>query len=456
MTNDPERRFAGIGPDQPAPIAAGTSDAKVDVLAPARPISLVGRIAGSSSRRLLLGGAALFIVLSIVRVITGADELTAPGTVSATLRLSIPLLLAGLAGLWAERVGIINIGIEGMMILGTWFGAYGAWKFGPWTGILLGLAGGALGGLVHAVATVRFNVDHVISGVAINILALGFTQYLSEIFFNGQPGGGVSKSPPQSGAIETLTMPWLAGGAVGGTPTADLLGSLYRQKIPVISDLAGVARGVLTELSWASIVALALVPLTVFVLWRTSFGLRLRSSGEAPAAAESLGVKVIRLRYVAMAISGALAGFGGAFLSIVASSAYREGQTANRGYIGLAIMIFGNWRPGGLLGGASLFGFTDALQLLGSGAIPALFLFVAIVLVLIALLQFRRKRTGAAVGAVVTGAGFLVLYLTVDALSSDLVTITPYVVTLLVLAVASQRLRPPAHAGLPYRSGDSH
>jgi simple sugar transport system permease protein len=199
-----------------------------------------------------------------------------------------------------------------------------------------------------------------------------------------------------------------------------------------------------------------LVPLSAFVLWRTAFGLRLRSSGEAPAAAESLGVKVIRLRYVAMAISGALAGFAGAFLSIVASSAYREGQTANRGFIGLAIMIFGNWRPGGLLGGASLFGFTDALQLLGKSAIPSLFLFVAIVLALIAILQLRRKRTIAAFGAFGSGVGFFVLWLTIDSLPSDLVTITPYVVTLLVLAVASQRLRPPAHAGLPYRSGDSH
>jgi ABC-type uncharacterized transport system permease subunit len=159
---------------------------------------------------------------------------------------------------------------------------------------------------------------------------------------------------------------------------------------------------------------------------------------------------------VAMAISGGLAGFGGAFLSIVASSAYREGQTANRGYIGLAIMIFGNWRPTGLLGGASLFGFTDALQLLGSSAIPALFLFVAFLLAMVTLLQIRRKKLTAAVIAFVCAVGFLALYLTVDALTADLVTITPYVVTLLVLAVASQRLRPPAHAGLPYRSGDNH
>ncbi len=448
MTLDPERSTAGIGPDQLSPVATASSAAA--------PVGRGRRFITSGPGRLVLAGAVLFVVLSIVRVITGADELTAPGTVSATLRLSIPLLLAGLAGLWAERVGIVNIGIEGMMILGTWFGAYGAWKFGPWTGILFGIAGGALGGLIHALATVRFNVDHVISGVAINILALGSTQYLSEIFFNGRPGGGVSKSPPQQGSIESLTAPYLAGGAIGGRPTADLLGSIHATRIPVISDGAGVLRGVLTDLSWATVVALLLVPLTAFVLWRTAFGLRLRSSGEAPAAAESLGVKVIRLRYLAMSVSGGLAGFGGAFLAIVASSAYREGQTANRGYIGLAIMIFGNWRPTGLLGGASLFGFTDALQLLGRNAIPALFLFVAIVLVLLAGLQLRRGRRAAAAVAAGCGVAFLVLWLTVDSLTSDLVTITPYVVTLLVLAVASQRLRPPAHAGLPYRSGDSH
>ncbi len=448
MSLDPQRGGSGIGPDQLAQ--------HQKVAAAAAPRRFAGRRGGvtGSPGRLVLAGLGLFVLLSIVRVIAGADELTAPGTVSATLRLSIPLLLAGLAGLWAERVGIVNIGIEGMMILGTWFGAYGAWMFGPWTGIVSGIAGGALGGLLHALATVRFNVDHVISGVAINILAVGFTQFLSEIFFNGQPGGGISKSPPQIGAIESLTMPWLAGGSIGGTPTADLLGSLYNRRIPILSDLAGVLRGVLTELSWASVLAISLVPITAFVLWRTAFGLRLRSSGEAPSAAQSLGVRVIRLRYTAMAISGGLAGFGGAFLSIVASSAYREGQTANRGYIGLAIMIFGNWRPAGLLGGASLFGFTDALQLLGAGAIPALFLFVAVLLVLIGGWQLYRRRLIAAGGALVGGVGMLVLYATVDRLTSDLVGITPYVVTLLVLAAASQRLRPPAHAGLPYRPGD--
>jgi general nucleoside transport system permease protein len=278
------------------------------------------------------------------------------------------------------------------------------------------------------------------------------TQYLSVIFFDGNPGGGVAKSPPQSSSIQSFTMPLLA----GGSDTPDWLGSLYQKKIPIISDLAGVLRGVLTDLSMATVIAILLVPLTAYILWRTKFGLRLRSSGEAPAAAESLGVKIIRLRYVAMAISGGLAGFGGAFLAIVASSAYQEGQTANRGYIGLAIMIFGNWRPGGLLGGASLFGYTDALQLTAAKAIPSLLLFVAVLLVVAAFVQMRRRRPVAAVIALVVAFGCSLVYFTVDQLPNDLVKISPYLVTLVVLAAASQRLRPPAHAGLPYRSGDNH
>ena len=453
MTQDPLRTDSGIGPDQLKQTAAASPDAAVDV--PTGTGSFASGFATSPWKWPIIA-AGLLVILSLVRVITGADDLTASGTVSTTLRLSIPLLLAGLAGLWAERVGVVNIGIEGMMILGTWFGGFGAWKFGPWTGILLGVLGGAIGGLVHAVATVRFNVDHVISGVALNILAAGITQYLSAIFFDGVPGGGLSKSPPQLDAINTVTLPILAGGDLFGWKSPDLLGWLDTKNWAVVSDFAGILRGLMVGVSWATIVAVLLVPLTAFLLWRTQFGLRLRSSGEAPAAAESLGVKVIRLRYQALAISGGLAGFGGAFLAVVASGAYRENQTGGRGYIGLATMIFGNWRPAGLLGGASLFGFTDALQLLGSKSIPALFLFVAVVLVLVAALQLRRKRIGAAVGALIAGVGFGIIYLTVDAIPTDLVTSTPYVVTLLVLAAASQRLRPPAHAGLPYRSGESH
>ncbi|AZI58583.1 ABC transporter permease [Nakamurella antarctica] len=406
--------------------------------------------------RLVIIGVALLVLLSLVRAITGANGLTSSSTVEATLRLAVPLLLAGLAGLWAERVGIVNIGIEGMMILGTFAGGFGAWKFGPWMGLAFGIVGGIIGGLIHALATIRFNVDHVISGVALNILALGVTQYLAAVTFKDAPGGGVSKSPPRSSAIDTLSMPVLAGGKPFGWESPDLLGSLEDKHWFLLSDIAGIARGLMFEVSLATIVAIVLVPITAYLLWRTKFGLRLRSSGEAPSAAESLGVKVIRLRYQAMVVSGGLAGLGGAFLAVVASSAYQEGQTANRGYIGLAIMIFGNWRPVGLLGGAGLFGYTDSLQLLSADSIPALFLFVTALLFGLAIMQFRRKRPLVAVATLIVAAGFLLANLTVTKLPTDLVTMSPYVVTLLVLAAASQRLRPPAHAGLPYRSGEDH
>ncbi|MCU1380134.1 MAG: putative simple sugar transporter permease protein, partial [Acidimicrobiales bacterium] len=122
--------------------------------------------------------AGAVILLAVVRVLTGANDLTSAGTFSAALRLAVPIALVALGGVFCERAGVVNIGLEGMMILGTWFGAYGGVRFGPWWGVALGILGGALGGLLHAVATVTFNVDHVVSGVAINILGLAVARYL--------------------------------------------------------------------------------------------------------------------------------------------------------------------------------------------------------------------------------------------------------------------------------------
>src|SRR6185312_14090265 len=119
----------------------------------------------------LLGISGLLVLVSIVRLVTGANDITSSGTTGAALRLAVPIGLAGLGGLWAERAGVVNIGLEGQMILGTWFGAWGSLQFGPWIGLLVGIAGGAVGGLLHALATVTFGVDHIISGVAITLLA---------------------------------------------------------------------------------------------------------------------------------------------------------------------------------------------------------------------------------------------------------------------------------------------
>jgi simple sugar transport system permease protein len=211
---------------------------------------------------------------------------------------------------------------------------------------------------------------------------------------------------------------------------------------------------VFTNLSPLTVVAVALVPLSWWVLWRTAFGLRLRSCGENPVAAESLGVNVYLYKYLAVIISGGFAGLGGAFLSIVASNVYLDGQTAGRGYIGLAAMIFGNWMPGGLALGAGLFGYTDSLNLRGGTTnVHALILLLAILLVFgVAYLVWRKRVVPAVITAVVSALMFL-WYAGTDDVPKQVVTATPYIVTLLVLSLSAQHLRMPKADGLPYRKG---
>lgn len=419
---------------------------------PSAPTARTYLAALTKVQRRVLMAFALFVLVSIVRDATDAASLTSSQTVGTALRYTVPILLAGLAGLWAERAGIVNIGIEGMMILGTWFGGYGAWQWGAWAGLGFAIVGGAIGGLIHAVAVVRFNVDHIISGVAINILAFGAMRYLSELAFVGEQGGGISQSPQQSSSIPRINVPFLAGGG----DTSDALGNLEDRGWLMISDAAGLLRGLTAGVSWASVIALALVPLTWWVLWRTRFGLRVRSSGEAPAAAETLGVKIAPVRYVALTISGGLAGLGGGFLAIVLSNYYRQGQTASRGFIGLATMIFGNWRPTGVLSGAALFGFGEALNLVGRDGLPKLFLVLAIVAAVLAIRSATgRRRLGTVVLGSLAVLG-LIAFLTIDVVPEPLTGTVPYVLTLVVLGTAAQRLRMPAHDGRPYRSGEEH
>ena len=176
------------GPETGASIVGPGAISRADELA---------ATAGGTSplRKFLLMGMVVFLILSLVRQITDNPELTSFGTFSLTLRFAVPILLAALGGLYAERCGVVNIGLEGMMILGTWFGAWGAWQYGPWWGVVIGIAGGAAAGLLHAVATVSFGVDHIISGVAIITLAGGLTRYLSVEAYEGVQGGGATQSP---------------------------------------------------------------------------------------------------------------------------------------------------------------------------------------------------------------------------------------------------------------------
>ena len=395
-------------------------------------------------------------LMSIVRLWSGEDGLTSSDTIGASLRLSVPILLAGLAGLWAERCGVLNIGIEGMMIFGTWFGGWGAWQFGPWLGLAFAVLGGMLGGLIHAIATVRFNVDQIISGVVLNLLAFFGVRYMSDLAFVGQPGGGVSQSPPQTSAIPRFDVPFISGGELFGWKSPNILLSLEDSGWFFIGDLAGILYGLTNNLSWGTVIGVAAVPATFWILWRTRLGLRLRSSGESPTAAETLGVNVIRLRYVGLLVSGGLAGYAGGILAIVASSYYRQGQTAGRGYIGLATMIFGNWRPIGVLGGASLFGYTEGVKLVANDAISTLFLFVALAAVLLAVMAVVNRTTTRGIVAVFVAVIAAYAYLAIEDVPQSLTQSLPYLATLIVLATASQRLRPPAMAGVPYRRGESH
>jgi general nucleoside transport system permease protein len=293
---------------------------------------------------------------------------------AAALRYATPLLFGALGGIMSERSGVINVGLEGMMLMGAFFGIFGADVFDSWfLGLLLGLlAGGALG-LVHAVFSIALRADQVVSGVAVNFLAAGVTGYwfIAHYGDQGTPG------------------------SVPDVPDVSL---------PVIKDLDffGDAIGHANLLTW---VALLLVPLLALYLYRTPGGLRLRSVGEKPRAADSVGIPVLRTRYMAVVASGCLAGLGGVYLSIGLVHSFNQGMTAGRGFIALAVVIFGAWRPYGALAGAILFGFSSAV----AQRLPAFSESLAI-----------------------------------------LFQALPYVLVLIVVAGLIGRSRPPASIGIPY------
>ncbi|GAA3461237.1 ABC transporter permease [Saccharothrix longispora] len=390
-----------------------------------------------------LGVAGAVVLLSTTSYLTGVPQLTSTGTIQTAVRLALPILLAALGGLWAERAGVVNIGLEGMMIMGTWGAAWAGYQWGPWAALVSAAVFGALGGLLHALATVTFGVNHIVSGVAINLLGAGLTKYLSTLIFFP-----LSNNPRESPAVpkfDTYSAPGVS----------DWLADLEAQQRVGISDVAGIVRGLITGVSPLTMLAIALVVGSYLLLWKTRFGLRVRSCGENPVAAESLGVNVYLHKYVAVIASGALAGIGGAALVLnPGQPGYLEGQTNGRGFIGLAALIFGNWRPGGLLGGAALFGYADGLQLRSGGkTFLALVYGAVLLLAAIVVWQLVRRRWFAAAAGIVAAGALYAVYYTVDEVPSELTTYAPHVVTLVVLAAASQRLRMPAADGVVYRRG---
>lgn len=409
--------------------------------APAEPVT--GRRLPGWARPVIVVAIGIAI-LSVTTTLTGQIQLTSSGTAQAAVRLLLPILLAGLGGLWSERAGVVNIGLEGMMILGTWGAAWAGYQWGPWAALVGGLVFGALGGLLHAVATVTFTVNQIVSGVAITLLGLGVTKYLASLVF--LPITRNPRESPRVPGFDEFSIPGLSQGAA----------ALEAQQRVVVSDVAGLLGGLVSGLTPVVVLGFALVPLTYLVLWRTRFGLRLRSCGENPVAAESLGVNVYRYKYIGVVISGALAGLGGAALVLNPGQlGYLEGQTGGRGYIGLAAMIFGNWRPGGLLAGSALFGYVDGLQLRAGGeAVHALLYSATLLAVGVALYQAARRNWVPAVVAAVAGGIVYAIYISIDTVPREFATYAPQLVTLVVLAVASQRLRPPAMAGVEYRRGE--
>jgi ABC-type uncharacterized transport system permease subunit len=287
--------------------------------------------------------------------------------IASLIRAFVPLFLATLGALFNERSGIVNIGIDGMMIFGTWFGAWGSLRFGPLAGLLIATLGGTLVALIHAVATVTFRVDHIVSGVAINILALGLPRFLSIVAFGE---GRETQSP-----------------AVPSLPKIDLPGLGEISPVVPLTIALGVA-------AW-------------WVLNRTVLGLRLRSAGENPRAAESLGVRVINMRYAGVLISGAFAGLAGGYLSVELVGQYTEGMNQGRGFIALAALILGNWSVIGVAFSCLLFAWTEALT----------------------------------------------VYLRVDWINNAFIASLPYIVTLVVLALFSRRVRPPKAVGQAYEAG---
>ncbi|MGA0239548.1 MAG: ABC transporter permease [Acidimicrobiales bacterium] len=400
--------------------------------------------------RWMLYAAAGVLLLTIVQSISDTERLTQVSTSREMLRWAVPIFLAGLGGLFSERAGIVNIGLEGMLILGMWFGAWGSIEYGAWWGLLIGIGGGMIGGLLHAIATVTFQVDHIISGVAINILAPAITRYLSEEVW------GSPTTSPQTAEVGKWDVPFLAGGTIFGWESPDWLLTVSQWEIWYVSDLAQLVRGLLRSTSWVSIIALLLVPFTIWLVWRTRFGLRLRICGEKPAAGESQGIDIIRYKYIAVIISGGLAGLGGAFISTELSGLFQGGNSAGRGFIGLAALIFGNWRPGGVLLGALLFGYVFGLDLkdLDGTASHAMLLVNAIMLTGVAAWAFSRRRVADTVLASVLGVGALFWWIVADTVPSWWSNTLPYVIVLLVLVFFAQRLRMPAAIGQPYRKGE--
>jgi len=254
------------------------------------------------------------------------------GLFAAALRMATPIAFASLGGIFSERVGIINIGLEGMMLTSALTGVTVSYfTLNPWLGVLAAVLVGGLLGLFHALLTVKFIGDQIVSGTGINIFAMGFTAYMSQILWGSR---GASESVQ---GLKVVSIPLL-------------------KDIPIIGGIIGAH----TPLVYLMLIVTVL---SYIVLFKTPTGLRIRAVGEHPAAADTAGINVFKMKYLCVMVSGMLAGLGGAFLSLGHLNLFAWGMTGGRGFIAMAAMIFGKWMPFGAFGASVLFGFADALQM---------------------------------------------------------------------------------------------
>ncbi|MCP4628942.1 MAG: ABC transporter permease [bacterium] len=291
-----------------------------------------------------------------------------PAILASGIRLAIPYTLAGLGGTYSERSGVVNIGLEGMMLTGAFTAVAVTNATGsPWVGLLGAILAGMLLGLVHAVVCVTFKADQIVSGLALIIFAAGITVFCAWLLYNRT----------QIQATAYLRVPVL-------------------HDIPFFKDL-------FNKIPPLVFLTVAIVIASHFIIFKTVFGLRLRSVGEHPQAADTVGISVVKMRYTGVIISGALSGMAGAYLSLEHAHYFVKGISAGRGFIGLASMIFGKWTPFGTAGAGLLFGFGEALKPYLPKVIP-----------------------------------------------SQFIDMIPYVLTIIVLASAIGRATPPASIGVPY------
>ncbi|CAM3117597.1 ABC transporter permease [Sporolactobacillus spathodeae] len=309
--------------------------------------------------------------------------------VPSTLLTAAPLIFTSLGGVFTERSGVVNIGLEGLMSVGAFTAAVatlalehsGFGAFSPWLAILIAGVAGGIFSLIHAVVSISFRADQTVSGVALNFLAAGLTIFLVKLIYNG---GG--QTPYIENNIDKINIPLLS-------------------KIPIIGPIF------FQQVTYTSYLAILAAFVCWYVIFKTPFGLRLRSVGEHPAAADTLGINVIRMRYIGVVLSGIFGGIGGAVYLVTITSNYNVSTIAGQGFLALAALVFGKWHPFGALGASLFFGFAQSLSIT-SQQIPYL-----------------------------------------DQLPSVYLLIAPYVLTLIVLTGFVGRAVAPKADGLPYIKG---